>query len=74
MDTYVAPDDRRGKAAKLRLASDAAAFNRARHPEVAPHDTDARIRLRSLAVAFALSLGLWALIWSALTRLISNWP
>jgi hypothetical protein len=74
MDTYVAPDDRRRKAAELRLIGDAVAFNRVRHPEVAPLEPDAGIEVRSLAVAFALSLALWGLIWFALTRLISNWP
>ena len=74
MNTYVAPGDHRGKTAGLRLVSDATTFTSVRHPEPAPRETDERVRLQvSLAVALPLSLGLWALIWFALTYLISNW-
>jgi len=75
MDTYVAPGDHRGKAARLRLVSDATTFSTFRHPEPARRETDERVRLRaSLAVALPLSLGLWALVLCALIRLITNWP
>ena len=75
MNTYVAPGDHRAKTAGLRLVSDATTFTSVRQPEPAPRETDERVRLRvSLAVALPLSLGLWALVWFALTRLITNWP
>jgi hypothetical protein len=72
---FVVPGDHRGKAARLRLASDATTFTSVRHPEPAPRETDERVRLRvAVAVAVVPSLALWALIWFALTCLISNWP
>ena len=75
MNAYVAPGDRRAKTAGLRLVSDTMTLISVRHPEPAPRETDERLRLRvSLAVALPLSLGLWALVWFALTRLITNWP
>ena len=75
MGTYVAPVDHRRKAVKLRLVSDAAALGTVRHPEPAPCETDERARLRSgVVVALLPSAALWALIWYALTCLISNWP
>ena len=75
MNIYVAPGDHRGKTAGPRLVSDATTFTSVRHPEPAPRETDERVRPRvSLAIALPLSLGLWALVWFALTRLITNWP
>jgi hypothetical protein len=56
---------------KLRLVGGTEAFQ----GEPAPRQTDVWARLRVMvAVALLLSLGLWALIGYALTRLISNWP
>jgi hypothetical protein len=75
MDTYVAPNAHRRKAARLRLVGDTAAFSTVRHFAPSPHETDPRLSPRaSLAVIVLSSLGLWALIWFALTCLISNWP
>ena len=72
---FVVPGDHRGKAARLTLFSDAAPFRTVRHSGPAPWETDERVRLRvSMAVALLPSLALWALIWYALTCLISNWP
>ena len=57
---FVVPGDHRGKAARLRLASDATTFTSVRHPEPAPRETDERVRLRvAVALALPLSLGLW---------------
>ena len=73
METYTAFDDRRARLLHFMLVSDTAAGT-ARHPEPAPR-TDELVRLRvAAAVALPLSLGLWALVWFALTRLITNWP
>ena len=75
MDTYIVPGDPRRKAARLRLVSDASSTSTFRHSERAPRDTDDRVRLRiGLAVAVLPSMALWALIWYALTQLISHWP
>jgi hypothetical protein len=75
METYVAPGQRRRKAARLTLVSDAATSSTVQHSEPAPWGTDERVRLRvAVAVALLPSLALWALIWYALTCLISNWP
>jgi hypothetical protein len=75
METFVAPGDHRVKAARLRLVSDAAVFDEVRHSEPAPCDIDERARLRkAVAIALLPSLALWALIWFALTCLITNWP
>ena len=75
METYVAPVEHPGMPARLRLVSDAAALSTIRHGEAAPNEADERTRLRkAVAVAILPSLGLWAMIWYALTHLISNWP
>jgi hypothetical protein len=74
MGTYVAPGDHREKARRLRLVSGAAKLHAARHSEPAPRETDVWAWLRVvLAVTVLLSLGLWALLWYGLTRLISSW-
>ena len=75
MNTYVAPGDHRGKTAGLRLVSDATTFTSVGHPEPAPRETDGRARLQvEVAVAVVSTLALWAVVWFALTRLITNWP
>jgi hypothetical protein len=75
MDTYVGRGDRRGKPARLRLISGPEALPKVRHSEPASRETDDRVSLRvALAAAVLPSIALWALIWFALTRLISNWP
>ena len=75
METYVAPVEHPGMPARLRLVSDPAAFGTIRQAEPAPHEADKGTRLRkAVAVALLPSLGLWAMIWYALTHLISNWP
>jgi hypothetical protein len=75
METYAASDDRRARLLRLILVSDTAAAGTARHPEPAPREIDDRLRLRrTMAVALLPSLALWALIWFALTALITNWP
>jgi hypothetical protein len=75
METYVAPGEHPGMPARLRLVSDAAAFGTIRHAEPAPPEADERTRLRkAVAVAILPSIALWAMIWYALSRLISNWP
>jgi len=73
MDTCVAPSDPWSKTA--RLVSDAASCSTSPQPEPAPRDAGERARLRvGLAVALLPSMALWALIWYALSWLISNWP
>jgi hypothetical protein len=75
MDTYVVPGDNRGKAARPRLGSVAATFGTVRHPEPAPRETNERVRLRvEVAVAVVATLALWALVWFALSRLLTNSP
>jgi hypothetical protein len=55
------------------LVTDAAAANTDEQSEA--HETDDRISARaSLALIVLSSLALWALIWFALTRVITNWP
>jgi hypothetical protein len=75
METYVALGERPGMAAGLRLVSDAAVSGAIRQAERAPRETDERTRLRkAVAVALLPSMALWAIIWYALSHLISNWP
>jgi hypothetical protein len=75
MDTYVAPVEALRRPARLRLVADAEAFRTVRHSGPASRETDERARLRkAMAVALLPSLALWALIWFALTCLITNWP
>jgi hypothetical protein len=75
METYAASGDHRDKSLSWSLANDPAAFGTTRHPDPATGEADPRVSPRvSLAIIVASSLGLWALIWFALTSLISNWP
>jgi hypothetical protein len=75
METYAASDDRRARLLRLILVSAIAAAGTARHPEPAPRKIDEQLRLhKTIAVALLPSLALWALIWFALTALITNWP
>jgi hypothetical protein len=75
MEIYVAPGEHRGMAARLRLVADAAALGTIRQAEPAPHEADEGVGFRkAVAVAILPSLGLWAIIWYALTHLISHWP
>jgi hypothetical protein len=75
MDTDIEPGDHRANAASVRLVIDAASLDTAGHLEPASRETVERLRLgTAMAVAFLPTLALWALIWFALTQLISNWP
>jgi hypothetical protein len=75
METYATSDDRRAMLVRLMLVSDTTAAGTVRHTEPAPCETDERLRLRkTMAVALLPSMALWALIWFALTYLITNWP
>jgi hypothetical protein len=70
MDTYAAHGGHRAKSSRLTLVGNTAALS-----DPSP---DSEVRLVSPRVSLALivlsSLGLWALLWFALTCLISNWP
>jgi hypothetical protein len=75
MATY-APSQHRAKSPlSWPLTSDPAAFDVVRRPDPATREADTRVSPRvSLVLIVVSSLGLWGLIWFALTRLISNWP
>jgi len=74
--TYAASaDHQRGSSLSLSLVGDPAVFGAIRRDDPATHEADARVSPRaSLALIVLSSLGLWALIWFALSYLISNWP
>jgi hypothetical protein len=75
MQTYATSDDHRAMLVRLITVSDTATAGTARHSEPTRRKTDELLRLRkTVAVALLPSLALWALIWFALTCLITNWP
>jgi hypothetical protein len=74
METYATSGDHRGKLVSWPL-TDPAALSPARRPDTATREADNRVSPRvSLLLIVVSSLGLWTLIWFALTGLISNWP
>jgi hypothetical protein len=75
MKTYGALADHRDRSFTLSLVDDPVAFGSVRRPDPATREADTPVSPQvSLALIVASSLGLWALIWFALTCLISNWP
>jgi len=70
MDTYAAHRGHRAKSSRLTLVSNIAAL------DDPPRDSEIRSLSPRVSLALILlsSLGLWAVVWFALTCLISNWP
>jgi hypothetical protein len=75
MQTDAASGDHRGKVLYWSRAGDPAAFDIVRRPDTATREAEARVSPRvSLLLIVGSSVGLWGLIWFALTSLISKWP
>jgi hypothetical protein len=75
METYVARGQHRPRPSKLSLQVEPADFARVRRWEPSSRETDPRASPRvCVAVIVLSSLGLWALIWFAISSLISYWP
>jgi hypothetical protein len=70
MDTYAAHSGHRAKSSRLTLVSNTAALD---YPSLNREVRRVSPRV-SLALIVLSSLGLWAVLWFALTCLISNWP